>query len=40
MKYVIGVNDPKPSERPAKGMQWIRMKGGSRDGQWVQRPRT
>lgn len=38
-KHVIGVNDPKPNERPAPGMHWIRMKGGPRDGQWVQKPR-
>lgn len=36
MKYSLGVNDPKPFERPTKGMQWIRMKGGPLDGQWVQ----
>lgn len=38
-KHVFGVNDPKPAERPAAGMKWVRMKGGPRDGQWVQKPK-
>lgn len=38
-KHVIGVNDPKPAERPAIGMKWVRMNGGPRDGQWVQKPK-
>lgn len=33
---VIGVNDPKPTARPEKGMKWLRMKGGPDDGKWIQ----
>ena len=35
-KIVIGVNDPKPTEKPAPGMEWLRMKGGPQEGEWVQ----
>lgn len=35
-KRTLGVNDPKPTWRPANGMRWTRIKGGPRDGQWVQ----